>query len=90
MKQLTGAGIKGLIQFQGSLELPATVCAAVPAACPSSRVELPEDPCAASLVAADDLRAGQIAGAAVGAWVKAHWACAYDAFVSLESSAVPT
>ena len=89
MKQLTGAGIKGLIQFQGSLELPATVCAAVPAGMPVLAVELPEDPCAASLVAADDLRAGQIAGAAVGAWVKAHWACAYDAFVSLESSAVP-
>jgi ribose transport system substrate-binding protein len=89
MKQLTGAGIKGLIQFQGSLELPATVCAAVPTGMPVLAVELPEDPCAASRVAADDLRAGQVAGAAVGAWVKAQWACAYDAFVSLESSAVP-
>ena len=90
MKQLTGAGIKGLIQFQGSLELPSTVCSkVVPAGLPVLAVELPEDPCAASLVSADDLRAGQIAGAAVGAWVKAHWACAYDAYVSLESASVP-
>ena len=89
MKQLIGAGIKGLIQFQGSLEPSTTVCAAVPAGLPVIAVELPEDPCAASLVSADDLRAGQVAGAAVGAWVKAHWACAYDAYVSLESSSVP-
>jgi ribose transport system substrate-binding protein len=89
MKQLTGAGIKGLVQFQGSLELPATVCASVPTGMPVLAVELPEDPCAASLVAADDLRAGQVAGAAVGAWVKSHWSCVYDAYVSLESSSVP-
>lgn len=89
MKQLTGAGIKGLIQFQASLELPATACSKVPAGVAVIAVELPEDPCAASLVSADDLRAGQIAGAAVGAWVKAHWACVYDAYVSLESSSVP-
>jgi len=89
MKQLADAGIKGLIQFQGSLKLPSEVCARVPAGVPVLAVELPEDPCAATLVAADDLRAGQIAGAAVGAWVKARWACAYDAYVSLESSAVP-
>lgn len=88
MKQLTDAGVKGLIQFQGSLKPPSGVCALVPAGVPVLAVELAEDPCAATLVAADDLRAGQIAGAAVGAWVKAHWACTYDAYVSLESSAV--
>ena len=89
MKQLTGAGIKGLIQFQGSLKLPADVCAEVPTGLPVLAVELAQDPCAATLVRADDLRAGQIAGAAVGAWVKAHWSCTYDAYVSLESSTVP-
>ena len=89
MKQLTDAGIKGLIQFQGSLKPPSGVCAEVPAGLPVIAVEFAEDPCAATLVAADDLRAGQIAGAAVGAWVKANWACTYDAYVSLESSVVP-
>jgi ribose transport system substrate-binding protein len=89
MKQLTTAGIKGLIQFQGSLKLPADVCAEVPQGLPVLAVGLAEDPCAATLVAADDLRAGQVAGAAVGAWVKANWACTYDAYVSLESAAVP-
>jgi len=89
MKQLTDAGIKGLIQFQGSLKLPSEVCATVPQGVPVLAVDLPEEPCAATLVAADDLRAGQVAGAAVGAWVKAHWTCTYDAYVSLESAAVP-
>jgi len=88
MKQLTDAGIKGLIQFQGSLKPSTGVCAEAPAGVPVLAVEFAEDPCAATLVAADDLRAGQVAGAAVGAWVKAHWACTYDAYVSLESSAV--
>ena len=89
MKQLTDAGIKGLIQFQGSLKLSSEVCAKVPQGVPVLAVALAEDPCAAALVAADDLRAGQIAGAAVGAWVKAHWQCTYDAYVSLESAVVP-
>lgn len=89
MKQLTDAGIKGLIQFQGSLKLPSEVCATVPQGVPVLAVDLPEEPCAATLVAADDLRAGQVAGAAVGAWVKAHWTCTYDAYVSLESATVP-
>ena len=89
MKQLTGAGIKGLIQFQGSLKLPSDVCAEVPKGLPVLAVEIAQDPCAATLVRADDLRAGQIAGAAVGAWVKSHWSCTYDAYVSLESSTVP-
>jgi ribose transport system substrate-binding protein len=90
MKQLTDAGIKGLILFQGALKPSSGVCAeVVPAGMPVVAVEIAEDPCAATLVAADELRAGQIAGAAVGAWVKAHWSCTYDAYVSLESSAVP-
>jgi ribose transport system substrate-binding protein len=89
MKQLTGAGIKGLVQFQGSLKAPSTVCAEVPLGLPVLAVGLAEDPCAVTLVAADDLRAGQIAGAAVGAWVKTHWTCTYDAYVSLESATVP-
>ena len=90
MKQLTDAGIKGLILFQGALKPSSGVCAeVVPAGMPVLAVEIAEDPCAATLVAADELRAGQVAGAAVGAWVKAHWSCTYDAYVSLESTAVP-
>ncbi len=89
MKQLMSAGIKGLIQFQGSLKLPSDVCAEVPTGLPVLAVEIAQGQCAATLVRADDLRAGQIAGAAVGAWVKSHWSCTYDAYVSLESSAVP-
>ncbi len=87
MKQLTEAGVKGIIQFQGTLADPAVVCTETPAGVPVLAVEFAQDPCAKTLVAADDLRAGQIAGRAVGAWVKERWSCTYDAYVSFESAA---
>jgi len=85
MKQLSEAGVKGIIQFQGTLADPAAVCAETPAGVPVLAVEFAQDPCAKALVSADDLRAGQIAGRAVGEWVKAKWSCTYDAYVSFES-----
>ncbi len=54
---------------------------------PVLAVEFAQDPCAKALAGADDLRAGQIAGGAVGAWVKERWSCTYDAYVSFESVA---
>jgi ribose transport system substrate-binding protein len=89
MKKLTEAGVKGIIQFQGTLVDPAVVCTETPAGVPVLAVEFAQDPCAKTLVAADDLRAGQIAGTALGEWVKAKWNCAYDAYVSFESAAAP-
>ncbi len=88
MKQLSDAGVKGIIQW--SLGDPAAVCAQVPAGVPVLAVELDQGPCAKTLVAADDLRAGQLAGRAVGEWVKARWSCSYDAYVSFESTAAAT
>jgi len=85
MTQLSQAGVAGIIQFQGVLRDPAAVCAETPSGVPVVAVEFPQAPCAKTLVAADDLRAGQIAGRAVGEWVKAKWSCTYDAFVSFES-----
>jgi ribose transport system substrate-binding protein len=90
MKQLTEAGVKGIIQFQGSLADPTVVCTQTPPGVPVLAVEFAQDPCAKTLVAADDLRAGQIAGRAVGEWVKERWSCTYDAYVSFESVAAAT
>ena len=90
MKQLTQAGVKGIIQFQATLADPAVVCAMAPAGVPVLAVEFAQDPCAKTLVVADDLRAGQLAGRAVGEWVKAKWSCTYDAYVSFESTAAAT
>ena len=86
MKQLSDAGVKGIIQFQGTLRDPALVCNETPSGVPALAVEFAQPPCAKTLVVADDLRAGQIAGTAVGEWVKAKWSCTYDAYVSFESS----
>ena len=87
MKQLTEAGVKGIIQFQGTLADPAVVCTETPSGVPVLAVEFAQVPCAKTLVAADDLRAGQIAGRAVAEWVKERWSCTYDAYVSFESAA---
>ena len=86
MKQLSEAGVKGIIQFQGTLLDPKTVCDETPAGVPVLAVEFAQEPCATTLVSADDLRAGQIAGTAVGQWVKTTWACTYDAYVSFQST----
>jgi len=90
MKQLSEAGVKGIIQFQGTLADPAVVCKLAPAGVPVLAVEFAQDPCAKWLVVADDLRAGQIAGRAVAEWVKERWSCTYDAYVSFESTAAAT
>ncbi len=87
MKQLTEAGVEGIIQFQATLADPAAACAEAPAGVPVLAVEFAQPPCAKTLVSADDLRAGQIAGRAVGGWVKERWSCTYDAYVSFESTA---
>ena len=87
MKEMSEAGVAGIIQFQATLADPAAVCAEGPANVPLIAVEIAQPPCASSLVVADDLRAGQIAGRAVGAWVKQQWSCTYDAYVSFESAA---
>jgi len=90
MKQLSEAGVKGIIQFQGTLADPTVVCAEGPTGVPVIAVEFAQEPCAKTLVVADDLRAGQIAGRAVGEWVKKTWSCTYDAYVSFESVAAGT
>jgi ribose transport system substrate-binding protein len=86
MTELVEAGVEGIIQFQGLLADPAAVCQQVPDGVPVVAVEFAQPPCAATLVAADDLRAGEIAGRAVGEWVKENWNCTYDAYVSFEST----
>jgi ribose transport system substrate-binding protein len=86
MDTLARDGVKGILQFQGDLADPAVVCAKVASGVPVVAIEFAQDPCATVLVSADDLRAGQIAGRAVGEWVKTNWSCTYDAYVSFEST----
>ncbi len=86
MTQLAEAGVAGIIQFQGTLADPVTVCDETPEGVPVVAVEFEQEPCAKTLVSADDLRAGQIAGRAVGEWVKEEWDCTYDAYVSFGST----
>jgi ribose transport system substrate-binding protein len=86
MTKLSEAGVAGIIQFQGTLADPVEICNMVPEGVPVLAVEFPQEPCAKTLVSADDLRAGQIAGRAVGEWVQKTWSCSYDAYISFGST----
>ena len=55
---------RGSSSSRGRSPTPSAVCAEVPAGVPVLAVEFAQDPCAKTLVGADDLRAGQIAGRA--------------------------
>ncbi len=77
-----------VIAVEENPQLPVAAATADPSASPTPAPSPTEAPCAKirAWLSADDLRAGQIAGAAVGAWVKTNWSCTYDAYVSFESS----
>jgi ribose transport system substrate-binding protein len=87
LKQLTEAGVQGVILFQLLID-PADACAELPASMPVIAVEY-EHPCQKAYVGADDVTGGEIAGKAVGAYAKANWDCTYDALVTLDSSSAP-
>ncbi len=74
LKQLSDAGVKGIIAFVlPGTRTAADVCGAITAGVPVVAIEYSLDPCAKTTIGADDLRAGQIAGRAAGQWVKANW-----------------
>ena len=90
MKELSGRRRRGDHPVPGDAGRPGRRLRHGPTGVPVLAVEFAQDPCAKTLVGADDLRAGQIAGRAVGEWVKERWSCTYDAYVSFESAVAAT
>jgi len=86
-RSLATQGVDGYMSSQLNAASSPEVCDAGPDV-PVLAIAIPQDPCAVSFMGADDSYAGEIAGTAVGEFFKSNFDCAYDAFVSLESTAV--
>jgi ribose transport system substrate-binding protein len=79
-------GVQGYLNFQVDQKLAGAICKAGPSV-PVIAVDITQKPCEVSFMGAANTYAGAIAGQALGKYAKEHWNCAYDAYVSLESTA---
>jgi ribose transport system substrate-binding protein len=79
-------GVQGYLNFDVFQNASASICKAGPHV-PVIAIDIHQKPCERAFMGANNLYAGYIAGRAVGKYFKSHFACKYDAFVSLESSA---
>ena len=79
--------VQGYLNFQpDSTESPA-ICAAGPKV-PVIAIDIQQPPCQKAFMGTNNAYAGYLGGKGVGDYVKAHFNCKYDAFVSLEDNAV--
>ena len=79
-------GVQGYLNFDVFQNASASICKAGPQV-PVIAIDIHQKPCEKAFMGANNLYAGYLAGQAVGRYFKSHFKCAYDTFVSLESSA---
>jgi ribose transport system substrate-binding protein len=84
-RQLTEAGISGLLSFQPFGDLAAQVCSIV-GDVPVVGVVFDQGPCQVSRLRIDQAESGRLAGDAVGRFAAERWDCEVSAYLSLESS----
>jgi ribose transport system substrate-binding protein len=75
--------VQGIINFQHDTAAAPSICAAGPKV-PVFAVDIPQPPCQTNFMGVDNTVGGEIAGEQLGKYFKAHFACKYDAWVSLE------
>ncbi|MCZ4493614.1 MAG: Monosaccharide transporter substrate-binding protein family [Conexibacter sp.] len=85
-KSFKSQGVKAYLNFQVDQKLAGAICKAGPQV-PVIAVDIEQQPCQKAFMGAANEYAGFIAGEAVGKFAKDKWNCAYDAYVSLESTA---
>jgi ribose transport system substrate-binding protein len=78
--------VDGIINFQLDEKAAPQICAAGPDV-PVVAVDIHQAPCEAVFMGADNQRAGEMAGTAMGEYFKESFDCEYDAYVSLEQPA---
>lgn len=82
-KNFKAQGVEGILNFQSDAKAAASICAAGPDV-PVVAIDIEQQPCQDSFMGANNDQAGQIAGEALGKFIKTKFDCKYDAFVSLE------
>lgn len=86
-RQFSTQGVDGLVTFQGDAEAAPSICDAGPDA-PVIAIDIAQDPCEDTFVGAANTYAGELVGYNVGKYFAENFSCEYDAYISLESSAV--
>ncbi len=76
-------GVQGYLNFQSDAKSANAICAAGPKG-PVIAIDIKQGSCQTSFMGANNEFAGEIAGRALGTYMKQKFACKYDAYVSME------
>jgi ribose transport system substrate-binding protein len=85
-KNFKTQGVDAIINFQVDEKSSPRVCAAGPDV-PTIAVDINQKPCQVAFMGANNQRAGEIAGTAMGEYFKAKFDCEHDAVVSMQQPA---
>lgn len=76
-------GVRGYLNFQSDAKSADAICAAGPAG-PVIAIDIEQGSCQTAFMGANNSYAGYLAGKALGTYMKQHFNCDYDAYVSME------
>jgi ribose transport system substrate-binding protein len=85
-KNFKTQGVDAIINFQVDEKSSPRICAAGPKV-PTIAVDINQKPCQVSFMGANNQRAGEIAGEAMGNYFKSKFNCEYDSVVSMQQPA---
>jgi ribose transport system substrate-binding protein len=85
-KNFKTQGVDAIINFQVDEKSSPRICAAGPKV-PTIAVDINQKPCQVSFMGANNQRAGEIAGEAMGKYFKTNSNCEYDSVVSMQQPA---
>ncbi len=87
VRQFKTQNVDGLVTFQADAAAAANICAEGPQV-PVIAIDIEQKPCETAFVGAANSYAGEIVGHELGMYFAKNFNCEYDAFISLESTAV--
>lgn len=82
-QQFKTEGVQAYLNFQADATAAPSICAAGPQV-PVIAVDIQQQPCQKAFMGANNERAGEIVGKAIGDYFKSKFDCQYDSYVSLE------
>lgn len=86
-RQMAVQEVDGLLNFQAFAESAPEICAAGPDV-PVIAIDIEQEPCQVAFMGANNHRAGEIAGEALGQFLQSEFNCEYDFALTLESPQV--
>lgn len=86
-QQMAVQEVDGILNFQAFAESAPEICAAGPDV-PVIAIDIVQEPCQVAFMGANNRRAGEIAGEALGQFMQSEFNCEYDMALTLESPQV--